>query len=82
MPRPGDYGCHCTRPRVRGAAPPSPDTRVAEQWRDVAHIWHAELLTPPPEASLEYFTTLLGMTVVLEQHGSFWPASPRTEAGA
>src|SRR6202044_3717078 len=46
--------------------------RVAERWRDVAHIGHAELLTPTPEASLEYFTTLLGMTVVLEQRGSWY----------
>jgi catechol 2,3-dioxygenase-like lactoylglutathione lyase family enzyme len=33
----------------------------------VAHIGHAELLTPAPEASLEYFTALLGLTVVAEQ---------------
>jgi hypothetical protein len=38
---------------------------VTERWRDVAHVGHAELLTPTPEASLEYFTTLLGPTVVL-----------------
>ena len=38
----------------------------------MAHIGHAELLTPTPEASLEYFTTLLGMSVVLEQHGSWY----------
>jgi hypothetical protein len=36
---------------------------VTERWRDVAHIGHAELLTPTPEASLEYFTALLGLTV-------------------
>jgi catechol 2,3-dioxygenase len=45
---------------------------VTERWRDVAHIGHAELLTPTPEASLEYFTTLLGLTVVAEEHGSVY----------
>jgi hypothetical protein len=44
---------------------------VTERWRDVAHIGHAELLTPTPEASLEYFTALLGLTVVAEQ-GESW----------
>lgn len=39
---------------------------MTERWRDVAHIGHAELLTPDPEASLDYFTTLLGLTVVEE----------------
>jgi len=38
----------------------------------VAHIGHAELLTPTPEASLEYFTALLGLTVVAEQGGSWY----------
>jgi catechol 2,3-dioxygenase-like lactoylglutathione lyase family enzyme len=45
---------------------------VAERWRDVAHIGHAELLTPTPEASLEYFTTLLGLTVAEERPGSWY----------
>src|ERR1700691_6533248 len=45
---------------------------MTERWRDVAHIGHAELLTPTPEASLEYFTALLGLTVVLEQQGSWY----------
>jgi catechol 2,3-dioxygenase len=45
---------------------------VTERWRDVAHIGHAELLTPTPEASLEYFTTLLGLIVVAEQGGSWY----------
>ena len=45
---------------------------VTERWRDVAHIGHAELLTPTPEASLEYFTALLGLTVVAEQGGSWY----------
>lgn len=38
----------------------------------MAHIGHAELLTPAPEASLEYFTALLGLTVVAEQGGSWY----------
>ena len=45
---------------------------MTERWRDVAHIGHAELLTPTSEASLEYFTTLLGLTVVAEEHGSVY----------
>ena len=38
----------------------------------MAHVGHAELLTPAPEASLEYFTTLLGLTVAAEQRGSWY----------
>ena len=38
----------------------------------MAHIGHAELLTPTPEASLEYFTTLLGLTVVAEESESWY----------
>ena len=45
---------------------------MAERWRDVAHIGHAELLTPTPEASLEYFTALLGLTVTAERGGSWY----------
>jgi catechol 2,3-dioxygenase len=45
---------------------------VTDRWRDVAHIGHAELLTPAPEASLEYFTTLLGLTVVAAAGGSWY----------
>ena len=45
---------------------------MAERWRDVAHIGHAELLTPTPEASLEYFTALLGLTVAEERRGSWY----------
>jgi catechol 2,3-dioxygenase len=45
---------------------------MAERWRDVAHIGHAELLTPAPEASLAYFTALLGLTVVAEDCGSWY----------
>ena len=45
---------------------------MAERWRDVAHIGHAELLTPALEASLEYFTALLGLTVAAEGGGSWY----------
>jgi len=51
---------------------------MTERWRDVAHIGHAELLTPAPEASLEYFTTLLGLTVAAEGAGG---ASLEAEGG-
>ena len=44
---------------------------MAERWRHVAHIGHAELLTPAPEASLDYFAALLGLTVAAE-HGGSW----------
>ena len=42
---------------------------TGERWRDVAHIGHAELLTPVPEDSLRYFTSLLGLTVVASEAG-------------
>ena len=29
---------------------------------EVAHLGHAELLTPEPEASLRFFTQVMGMT--------------------
>ena len=45
---------------------------MTERGRDVAHIGHAELLTPAPEATLEYFTALLGLTVVAEDGGSWY----------
>ncbi len=45
---------------------------MTERWRDVAHIGHAELLTPAPDASLEYFTALLGLTVVAEDPRSWY----------
>ena len=45
---------------------------TAERWRDVAHIGHAELLTPVPEDSLRYFTSLLGLTVVATEPGSWY----------
>ena len=34
-----------------------------ELTRDVAHIHHAELLTPTPQESLEFFTDLFGMQI-------------------
>lgn len=45
---------------------------TTERWRDVAHIGHAELLTPAPEESLRYFTSLLGLTVAAEDGGSWY----------
>jgi catechol 2,3-dioxygenase len=45
---------------------------MTERWCDVAHLGHAELLTPAPEASLEYFTALLGLTVAAEGDGSWY----------
>jgi catechol 2,3-dioxygenase len=45
---------------------------VISRWRDVAHIGHAELLSPAPEASREYLTTLLGLTAVADGGGSWY----------
>jgi catechol 2,3-dioxygenase len=45
---------------------------TGERWRDVAHIGHAELLTQVPEDSLRYFTSLLGLSVVAEEPGSWY----------
>jgi catechol 2,3-dioxygenase len=45
---------------------------MVERWRDVAHIGHAELLTPKPEESLSFFTSLLGLRVVAEGGGSWY----------
>ncbi len=39
---------------------------------EVAHLGHAELLTPVPDLSLAYFTELLGMTVVDEAPGAWF----------
>ena len=39
---------------------------------DVAHLGHAELLTPVPEESLAFFTGLLGMTVVAETRDAWY----------
>jgi catechol 2,3-dioxygenase len=39
---------------------------------DVAHIGHAELLTPEPAASREFFVSVMGMTVVAENAGSVY----------
>jgi catechol 2,3-dioxygenase len=38
-------------------------THNNELTRDVAHIHHAELLTPTPQESLEFFTELFGMQI-------------------
>ena len=47
-------------------------TAAPEPIRDVAHIGHVELLTPRPEASLHYFTALLGMEAVHREGQSVW----------
>jgi catechol 2,3 dioxygenase len=47
-------------------------TAAPEPIRDVAHIGHVELLTPKPEASLHYFTDLLGMEAVHREGQSVW----------
>src|SRR6266851_10270789 len=39
--------------------PPEP---IPEPIMDLAHLGHLELLTPKPEASLRFFTDVLGMT--------------------
>ena len=39
---------------------------------EVAHLGHAELLTPVPELTLAYFTELLGMTVVAETRDAWF----------
>ena len=45
----------------RSSPPPAPANNTLT--RDVAHIHHAELLTPDPQASLEFFTDLFGMQI-------------------
>jgi catechol 2,3 dioxygenase len=45
---------------------------VSEPIRDVAHIGHAELLTPEPEESLRFFTDVLGMEVEAEADSSLY----------
>lgn len=47
-------------------------TGTSGRIQDVAHLGHAELLTPVPEESLRYFTELLGMTVVEEGAGAWY----------
>jgi catechol 2,3-dioxygenase len=44
---------------------------VTEPVRDLAHLPHVELLTPKPDASLFYFTEILGMEVAGEK-GQAW----------
>src|SRR6185437_12558842 len=48
------------------------DPHMTERITDVAHLGHAELLTPAPEESLRYFTELLGMTVVAQDRGAWY----------
>lgn len=38
----------------------------------MAHLGHAELLTPKPEESLQYFTSLLGLSVAASAGGSWY----------
>jgi catechol 2,3-dioxygenase len=45
---------------------------VTEPIRDVAHIGHAELLTPAPDLSLSFFVDVLGMTVEAESGDSVY----------
>lgn len=40
--------------------------------QEVAHIGHAELLTPKPEESLRFFTDVLGMTEAAREGGSVY----------
>jgi catechol 2,3-dioxygenase len=47
-------------------------TGRTDRTRDIAHMGHAELLTPTPEASLAYFTDLLGLTVVAQAGSSVY----------
>jgi catechol 2,3-dioxygenase len=58
------------RPPITPA--PGPPVQKQGSWRDVAHIGHAELLTPDLAASLEYFTGLLGLTVASDDRGSVY----------
>ena len=43
-----------------------------EKFRDVHQLAHAELYTPVLEKSVEFFTEILGMTVVHEENGSVY----------
>jgi catechol 2,3-dioxygenase len=45
---------------------------VTERVRDLAHLSHAELLTPKPEESIVYFRELLGMEVAGESGDSVY----------
>jgi len=44
---------------------------MSEPIRDLAHIGHAELLTPFPDESVRFFTELFGMEIFRER-----PRSP------
>jgi catechol 2,3-dioxygenase len=45
---------------------------VSDQIHDLAHIGHAELLTPFPEASLSFFVDLFGMEIEARDGGSVY----------
>jgi catechol 2,3-dioxygenase len=45
---------------------------MTEPIHDLAHIGHAELLTPAPEASLRFFVDLLGMEIEARDGGSVY----------
>jgi len=45
---------------------------MTEPIHDLAHIHHAELLTPTPEESLRFFVELFGLTVESETEGSVY----------
>jgi catechol 2,3-dioxygenase len=45
---------------------------MTEPIHDLAHIHHAELLTPTPEESLHFFVELFGLTVESEEGGSVY----------
>lgn len=67
-------GTFCADPgQAAGAAVTGgPAAGAAERPRDVAHLGHAELLTPKPEQSLQFFTSLLGLSVVASAGGSWY----------
>jgi catechol 2,3-dioxygenase len=46
---------------------------TTDRYRDIAHLGHAELLTPVPGASLAFFTDLSGRTVVAASGAPWFP---------
>jgi catechol 2,3-dioxygenase len=48
------------------------NTEPQEPCHDLAHLAHAELLSPKPEASLEFFVQVMGMTVSGTQKDSVY----------
>ncbi len=49
-----------------------PEATIDEPVRDLAHIGHAELLTPFAEESLRFFVDLFGMEVEAREGGSVY----------